>query len=966
MKLPVYLGSNDGIQVWFNGKNVLANNIARKAEPEQEVLTLDFQKGNNQLLLKISNQGASHGFYFSMHRINQLSPDEVTAIWSLLERDFPEQIDQIRAERADNIWPSKPLNIDAKTLANRYTTAIAKIPKAQEQAKTLSAKVNDFSDLDNLRELYYSTRKHRSKALLEGPLADIDEIIFATRKPGDDIHWYANFSYYAEDSARLAYRPNANGKLCKLNIKTGKLETLIDDPEGSIRDPQVNYDGEKIIFSYRKAQTKSFYLYQINTDGTGLKQLTTGPDGRYDDFEPTYLPDGSIMFVSSRCNRWVNCWLTQVANLHRCDADGQNIRQVSANIEQDNTPWPLPDGRVLFQRWEYIDRSQVHYHHLWTVNPDGTGQMVYYGNLHPDIVMIDAKPIPNTEEQIVAVFSPGHGRREHAGRITILSQKTGPDDRASAKTINPDESFRDPYPISKDAFLVAKDHQILFMDGDGHTEKLYSLDEDLVQLGVQCHEPRPIKTRRQERIIPDRIQADHKTGKFFLMDVYQGRNMQSVERGDIKKLLIIETLPKPINYTGGMEPLSYGGTFTLEQVLGTVPVEPDGSAYFEVPAMRSIFFIALDQNNNSIKRMQSFTNVMPGETTGCIGCHEHRTQSPVNPGQIVATAIKRPASKIEPIQGIPDVFDFPRDIQPILDKHCVPCHGTRETQKGGPRAGDVLLTGDHGPIYSHSYFMLTAKRQIADGRNLAKSNYPPRKLGASASPLMHKIENNHHRVKLSKHEKNMVRFWIESAAPYPGTYAALGSGMIGGYRENQVDISDRKWPEMKAKIQAMKKRCHSCHNGPLSMPLSPSTNMGMPSWEVKYGTTKLQFSRHIIYNLSKPTESLLLLAPLAKQAGGYGICRVIDPNGKITDQPANVFANTNDNDYGIILAAIDQTKQHLEKIKRFDMAGFQPPKPYVREMKRYGILPKDLPEDSKIDIYATDRAYWKSHWWKPQ
>jgi hypothetical protein len=264
MRLPIYLGSNDGIQVWFNGTNVLGNNIARKAEPEQEVLTLDFKKGTNRLLLKISNQGAGHGFYFSMHRINQLSPDEVTAIWSLLERDFPKQIHQVRAERIDNIWPSKPINIDAKTLAKSYTAAIARIPQTEQKAKTLSAKVTDFSDLDNLRDYYYSTRKHRSQALLEGPLADIDEIIFATRKPGADIHWYANFSYYAEDSARLAYRPNANGKLCKLNIKTGILETLIDDPQGSIRDPQVNYDGEKIIFSYRKAQTKSFYLYQIN------------------------------------------------------------------------------------------------------------------------------------------------------------------------------------------------------------------------------------------------------------------------------------------------------------------------------------------------------------------------------------------------------------------------------------------------------------------------------------------------------------------------------------------------------------------------------------------------------------------------------------------------------------------------------------------------------------------------------
>ena len=189
-----------------------------------------------------------------------------------------------------------------------------------------------------------------------------------------------------------------------------------------MRDPQVHYDGQKILFSYRKGGTEHYHLYEINADGTGLRQLTDGP---YDDIEPTYLPDGDIVFVSTRCKRWVNCWLTQVAVLYRCDADGRNIRPISSNNEHDNTPWPLPDGRILYTRWEYVDRSQVHYHHLWAANPDGTGQMICYGNLHPGIVMIDAKPIPGTDK-VVAIFSPGHGQREHAGEVTIVDPKRRP------------------------------------------------------------------------------------------------------------------------------------------------------------------------------------------------------------------------------------------------------------------------------------------------------------------------------------------------------------------------------------------------------------------------------------------------------------------------------------------------------------------------------------------------------------
>ncbi|MCH8922085.1 MAG: hypothetical protein IIA67_02915, partial [Planctomycetes bacterium] len=159
------------------------------------------------------------------------------------------------------------------------------------------------------------------------------------------------------------------GRLCRLNLRTGKLKVLLDDPKGGVRDPQVYYDAKKILFSYRKGGTQTYHLYEINVDGTGLAQLTDGPD---DDIEPTYLPDGGIMFGSSRCRRFVNCWFSRVATLYRCDGDGKNLRMISSNNDHDNTPWMLPDGRVLYMRWEYVDRSGVHFHHLWTVNPDGT------------------------------------------------------------------------------------------------------------------------------------------------------------------------------------------------------------------------------------------------------------------------------------------------------------------------------------------------------------------------------------------------------------------------------------------------------------------------------------------------------------------------------------------------------------------------------------------------------------------
>jgi hypothetical protein len=141
------------------------------------------------------------------------------------------------------------------------------------------------------------------------------------------------------------------------------------------------------------------------------------------------------------------------------------------------------------------------------------------------------------------------------------------------------------------------------------------------------------------------------------------------------------------------------------------------------------------------------------------------------------------------------------------------------------------------------------------------------------------------------------------------------------------------------------------------LPDSPSDNMGMPPWDIKYGDPRLRFSRHILYNLSRPERSLQILAPLAVEAGGLGICKGADGSA--------VFKDTGDSDYRVLLAAIEETKAYLDTIKRFDMPGFQPQKPYIREMRRYGILPADFPDDGAINPYETDRAYWESLWWKP-
>jgi cytochrome c553 len=793
----------------------------------------------------------------------------------------------------------------------------------------------------------------RSAVLARAPA--LREIVFAVRKPASDPHWYANFSYYGPDETRAAYLPG--GRLCKLDLVSGLVTNLIDDPLGGIRDPVLNHAATRILFAWRKGSDPYYHLHDCRLDGSDLRQLSDGP---WDDFEPSHLPDGGIVFVSNRCKRWVNCWLTQVATLHRCDADGHNLEMLSANLEQDNTPWPLPDGRILFQRWEYIDRSQVHYHHLWTTNPDGTNQMVYYGNQTPGIVMIDAKPIPQTDH-IVSIFSPGHGQVEHAGQLVTLSPRLGPDDPDAVRVLNPAADFRDPWPLASDAFLVARGAELLAMDGTGATTPLYTLPDAERTAGYWLHEPRPVLPSPLEKRIARHTDAARATGRLILSNILEGRNMQGVQPGEIRKLLVLEPLPKPINYTGGMDPLTYGGSFTLERVVGTVPVEPDGSAYLELPARRSFFFVALDKNDLAVKRMQSFLTVQPGEVTSCIGCHEQRTRTSQPP--LPPQALNRPPSTITPLPGVPEVFDFPRDIQPILDAACVPCHDYDKSARGGPCAGKLILTGDRGPVFSHSYFMLTIAGLFSDGRNRAASNAAPRTLGSAASRLLQLIDGSHYGATVTPHQATLLRLWIDAAATYPGTYAALGTGMIGGYQENLQVGTDYKWPSTRAAAQVLASRCVSCHSGSGAPPLprSLSDERGASFWQPRIPDRSHITSRHLVFNLSRPDKSLLLLAPLARAAGGYQLCH--NPTGAAAADA--VFSNTADPGYQALLAMVAAGKSYLEGITRFDMPDFKPRAAYLREMKRYGVLPAGLPADAPVNPYQTDQRYWQSLWYQP-
>ena len=803
----------------------------------------------------------------------------------------------------------------------------------------------------------------------------VEEIVFAQRGHGRDLagHYYANFGYACIDP-NIWFHADDGGKLSRLNLATGELSDLIDDPAGSVRDPQVHYDGHKILFSYRTGGSHRYHLHEINVDGSGLRQITDGP---FDDVEPTYLPDGRIVFCSTRCHRWIGCWLAETAILFRCDADGRNIRMLSSGSFTENTPAVLPDGRILYTRWEYVNRDPVSFHHLWTMNPDGTGQMVYFGNMRPGGVFIDAKPIPGTN-RIVLTNTPGHGLNEHMGHVATLSATHGPNDPAAMTNVTKTFDYRDPCPVSENTILAVRNNQILVMNTEGQEDVLYSSPD------LPLHEPRPVVARPRQQTVPSRLDSGTPTATVYLSDVYCGRNMAGVKSGDIKKLLVMEDLPKPANFHGGgSQPIGHGVTSTLKRILGTVPVEADGSASFEVPPMRSIYFALLDENEESIKQMRSFVTLQAGETLSCVGCHEPRENTSAADPRTGQLALARAPSKIRPIAGAPEIMEFPRDVQPILDRHCEECHSYDRPD------GGVVLSGDRGPVFSHAYYELYLHWQIKDtggqprdGAGREPGNNRPYSTYSSASPLMDKLEPSHYDVRLSPHERELVRLWIDTGATYPGTYAAYGTGQVGGcWRVNEpIRVMADDWPSTTAAVEAVDRRCGVCHPKE-QLPRHVTAQIPLDAWGDMLSWTRplSRYSRHRIFNLTRPEKSPILLTALSKQAGGHAdgqpLASIADPQPVTEDraQPPKpirhpiVFSDTADPDYGIILAHLEAAKRKLDEIKRFDMPGFTPNEHYVREMKRYGVLPASFdPTSEPIDVYAIDRAYWESFWHRPK
>ncbi len=802
--------------------------------------------------------------------------------------------------------------------------------------------------------------KERALQLMGGA----EKIVFIERRLYKDGHYYRNFGGDAVNPNDWYHAPDGSA-IRALNLKSGRVETVLEDASGNFRDVRVNYEGTRLLFAWRRAGAHNYNLYESDADGGNVKQLTFG--WRWDDFGAEYLPDGGIVFCSSRGRRFIPCNHSPGAQLFRMDGDGKNMLMLSANNVRDDHPAVLHNGQIVYDRWEYVDASIAHYRDIWTMNPDGTAQMVAFGGnaaawiARRQRIRVKGSPtaIPGAPGKVVFTLQPWSGLRENTGHVAVADLSGGPDAFDNYMIISPprpafderwpeqgwlggEDAFHSPCALASDCFLVVENRTIYAMDDHGNLEKLY-------EAPIMAHDPRPVMARPREPVLASKINRALDYGTFVVSDIYKGRNaeMAGVARGTIKTLLVMEDLPKPVSYFSLPGLLSCDGSHTLRRIVGTAKVYEDGSCAFKAPALRGLYFVALDKDGLAVKRMQSYTMVMPGEHQGCVGCHENRTVAKLpdsTRGRLQALAGE--VQSLEPCADVPDIICYPSDVQPVMDRNCVSCHNP--DRKGGP-AGRVLLTGDRTEWFSQSYYSLCAYEQVSymQGRyNYEHREHEPYGFGSGASGIMKKIDGHHHGVQMSARDRDVIRLWIESSCTFPGTYAVWNTpeSAVAGAQQNVNTV------KIGAPLEGIVyNRCLVCHDSEAMMGRRVRNRVRMN--EPKHCWN--------LYDLSYPEKSMILNAPLCSAAGGWGWCK--EAYGREV-----VFFSKDDRDYQAILGAIKaaSARQIANKSLRPDLPGFVPNPHYVRWMKTWGVLPSDAKAED-VNAFETDRCYFESLWYKP-
>ena len=663
-----------------------------------------------------------------------------------------------------------------QTFADKY-------PRGKEFLEKLSA-LEKSPDAKALEEL-------RREALLANPLLDFDKLLLVRRavgggggkggvkgggKPlGLPQNWQGNcvLPKSGFDNEIAVLSPVAPG---------GKM-TALYRPEKPVfvGDVDLHFDGRKMLFS-SVGENKRWQIFEIGADGQGLRQVTRGDQPDVDNYDACYLPNEKIIFGSTACMQGVPCvgGGNQVANLYVMDPDGGNVRQLCFDQDHNWCPTVMNDGRVIFTRWEYSDTPHYFTRVLFRMNPDGIGQMALYGsNSYWPNSIFYTRPVPDHPTKVVGVISGHHGVAR-MGELVLFDTALGQFEAEGAvqripgygkkvQAITADTlvnnswpKFLHPYPLSSQYFLVS------CMPTPSSPWGIYLVDvfDNRVLLaeerGYALLEPVPFRKTTRPPVIPDKVKPASKEATVYMNDVYRGPGLAGVPRGTVKSLRVFSF---HYGYQGLANHTYIGidGPWDVHRIIGTVPVEPDGSAMFKVPANTPIAVQPLDAEGQALQVMRSWYTAMPGETISCVGCHERQTDLPRSR---LTMAAGRAPSQIQPWHGPARGFSFKRDVQPVLDHYCLECHDGKP-QPDGKKIAD-LRPGKSGS-FTTGYVALHPYVR----RPGPESDYhimPPAEYTANTSELVQMLKKGHHGVQLDAEAWDRLYTWIDLNVPDHGTW----------------------------------------------------------------------------------------------------------------------------------------------------------------------------------------------------
>ncbi len=634
---------------------------------------------------------------------------------------------------------------------------------------------------------------------------------------------------------------------------------------GMYTDPEISWDAKRLLFCFKGKSNGSTSIYEIGIDGKGLRQVTdassyaktAGRYGSHHDVGPAYLPDGRIIFTSTRESGLVPCFNAGVDILHVVNPDGTAMRPISVNNVNEFDPAVMPDGRILHGRWEYVDKTALTQQTLWTIFPDSTNETAFFANnlVHPE-ALLDARPVPGSPHLVAASFTPHNAPPR--GTIAIVNPRLGKNslgaifnfERKDRPTYDRGNSC-EPWPLSKNVILFSgrprgkKFNAIEIIDRTGRRELVYADPK------ICSHSPMLVKPRPKPRVIPlPQVTKGQTTGRFYVRDIYQG--LTGIKHGEVKWLRVIEETSR-ISQGNGGNPfnqtflLSAALAFSVKNYLGIVPVEDDGSVYFEAPSGRALYFQALDADGRLVQSMRTFIQAAPGVTRSCIGCHEKKLTTPptARKGRLALAGEPR---QIKPESWGTGYVDYTSMVQPIFDKHCVKCHGG---EKGF--SGKLDLTGGWTEYFNISYENLVSRRDnqmtahlisgidCMNGTALWSAQiFAPRQHGSGNAPLAEVLVSGHKKRigKLTRTERDMIMAWIDTNGLYFGTW------------DRAKHPCRLPWQPVKRAIATRMQAagCTKCHGR---------------SFESDW------------INLQRPQLSRVLRAPLAKSKDGLGLalCR---------------------------------------------------------------------------------------------